>query len=418
MKKPLVIGIFCALGAVIIALGVYAASLDGRLERAGYAAAARGSAAAGELAGALAGLDEGLRAASYSADGAMRSYLCARAASDAAAAAAAMAALPGSTQELEALAGYINGAGDYALYLSRRAAAGEEPSAGEAETLKELSEAVSGISRDMGGAFAALDSGELRLDGYGEQPGEGTLGSALAGLDAALGDFPKLEYDGVYSARDAAPGLSGAGQVSEAAAREKASAFPGVGKLVSRGLTGGDAPCYCFEDGDTRVYVDGEQGRIMAVEAGEPSGELPVDAEERSLELVAELYGGEFTRVGAGATGSGLSFAPVEDGVQLLTDTVSVGFGGDGEICSVDASDYIMYNRERDLSPELTAQEAAGRLSAGLTPLGYRLALLRTDGGGEALCWSFLCSDGEGGRVTVSIDAKSGGEVKIEPYQS
>ena len=134
--------------------------------------------------------------------------------------------------------------------------------------------------------------------------------------------------------------------MSEAAAREKASAFPGVGKLVSRGSTGGDAPCYCFEDGDTRVYVDGEQGRIMAVEAGEPSGELPVDAEERSLELVAELYGGEFTRVGAGATGSGLSFAPVEVGVQLLTDTVSVGFGGDGEICSVDASDYIMYNRE------------------------------------------------------------------------
>ena len=121
MKKSTAIGIFCALGAVIIGLGAYTFTLDGRLERSGYASAAYGGAAAGELTAALSEMDGHIAALDFAGDPAMQSALCARAGADAAGAVAALTALPGSAQELEALADYINAAGDYALSLARTA---------------------------------------------------------------------------------------------------------------------------------------------------------------------------------------------------------------------------------------------------------------------------------------------------------
>ena len=78
------------------------------------------------------------------------------------------------------------------------------------------------ISADTGGIFAALDAGELELDeygAYGVEGASGTVGTALAELDAALESFPELDYDGAYARSDASPALlEGLDEVSEGAA--------------------------------------------------------------------------------------------------------------------------------------------------------------------------------------------------------
>ena len=268
MKKSVAFTIFGVMAAVIIGVGVYAWTLDSRLENAARAGAAYGGGAVGEFAGALAELDESMRESCYATDSALQSTLCAKAAANAASAVTALASMPGATQELETLSQYINGAGDYTLYLSKETAQGRTLTEDERETLSQLSAAVSDISFETGGIFAALDAGDVLLDEYGSTLSEakGTVGAALAKLDAALDDFPQLEYDGLYSYTDGTAELvDGLATVNEETARQKAADFLGVERsaLNPTGLSGGDVPCYGFEltEGDSTRWVSvTEQG--------------------------------------------------------------------------------------------------------------------------------------------------------------
>ena len=59
-------------------------------------------------------------------------------------------------------------------------------------------------------------------------------------------------------------------------------------------------------------------------------------------------------------------------------------------------------------------ESAAAVVSSSLTIEDSRLVLTRSDGGDEALCWEFACTDGDGNPVYVFVDAEMGREVKIE----
>lgn len=434
MKKSLAIAIFAVMALIIIGVGAYAWTLDSQLESAATSTSAYGGAAAGELAGALSELDEAMRESYYAMDSALQSTLCAKAAANAASAVTALASLPGSTYELELLSQYINGAGDYALYLAKETASGRSMTDEERETLLTLSEAVSNISLETGGIFAALDAGDLTLDDYGATLSEadGTVGAALVQLDAALDDFPGIEYDGKYSAAQTeAALLAGGEEVSESVARDKAAEFLGVERsaLNPTGLTGGEVPCYGFEYGDgenqSRVYVT-EMGGIVASLTGNCSsleGDLDAaSAESKAAEFLSGLLGGEFELVGSAENpgACALTFAPVENGVLLLPDAVSVTLdAATGEVCAYNAANYILNHAQRELpDPAVDMESAAALINPELTIDSVQLVLTRSDGGDEALCWEFNCSDGDGEGVDVFVDAQMGREVKIELAQA
>ena len=69
-----------------------------------------------------------------------------QAAANASGAVSALAAMPYTTTELEKLSGYINSAGDWALYLSREGAEGRLPDEETMEQLREISESVSDLA--------------------------------------------------------------------------------------------------------------------------------------------------------------------------------------------------------------------------------------------------------------------------------
>ncbi len=430
MKKSLAFTIFGIMAALIIGVGIYAWTLDSRLENAQYAGSAYGGGAMGEFTGAVARLDKTMRETCYATDSALQATLCAKAAANAASAVTALASLPGSTQELELISQYLNGAGDYALYLSKETASGRSLTDAERETLLALSSAVSGISLETGGIFAALDAGDLTLDDYGATlaDADGTVGSALLKLDAALDDFPQLDYDGIYSYTDGSAALlDGLEDVDEATALKNAADFLGVARtaLKSTGLSQGAVPCYGFEltDGDETRWVSVTQqgGIVTAVTGGCSGGERAVSAEEAERtveEFLASRFAADFTAIeSAEQPGAyAFTFAPVENGVLLLPDTISVSVdAATGEVCAYNAANYVLYHGSRAaLEADVSQDEAAGAINSALTVDGARLVLTRSDGGDEALCWEFACSNGDGERLYVFVDAKMGREVKIE----
>ena len=118
IATTIVIALLCT--ALVATAGFALAEREGGKQSA-RVGAAYGGAALGEFSMALAEMDETLSQAVYATDGALLAGLCSRAAANAASALTAMSSLPADTQELERMAGYINGAGDFLLYLARSA---------------------------------------------------------------------------------------------------------------------------------------------------------------------------------------------------------------------------------------------------------------------------------------------------------
>ena len=162
----------------------------------------------------------------------------------------ALAAMPYTTTELEKLSGYINGAGDWALYLSREGAEGRLPDEETMEQLREISSAVSDLAAQASELGTQFTEGALKLDSYGagaEDAEENTIGGELRRIDSELDEFPELEYDGKYSASAlsvTAKSLEGAESVTEEEAKSVAADFLGVDESelesVGRGRSGAE----------------------------------------------------------------------------------------------------------------------------------------------------------------------------------
>ena len=434
MKKKTASIIIAVLSVALIITGLFAwkESTDGMGHlRAGES---YGSAAMGELASSLGSMDEAMRASCYATSAPLFSQLCAKAAANAAGAVSALASLPYSTQELEKLSGYLNSAGDWALYLSREGAEGRLPDEETRQQLEEISDAVAGIAQSVMQLGTQYSDGALVLDSYAAcaDDGEtGTIGCELRRIDSELDVFPELEYDGKYSASAlsvTARSLEGAEKVTESKAKAIAADFLGVtqSELESIGRAACDLPCWSFsyegEKGDYRMISVSEQGgQVLSV-----TGSRRVRAAELDMDEAREIAQDFLGKAGVDVTepvseteDGGLAafvFAGSADGVMYPADAVSVSIALDsGEVCAYDATEYILNHTERDLGePAITAEQAAAALPGSLTALSSKLTAAVTDGGSERLCYVFACETEDETPVTVYIDAKTGAQTKIE----
>lgn len=414
----------------------WAESEDGRGAR--RIGSAYGGAALGEFAMSLGEMDETMEQSLYATDAALFSSLCSRAAANAASALTAMSSLPYSTQELERMAGYINGTGDYLLWLSREAARGTMPDARRQGELGELASGISTLADGLNRILTEHSEGGLDMDEYAsgaDSGAEDTVGSELRILEDELPEFPALEYDGEYSVtaleRESAY-LKDKAEVTEAHARSVAADFLGVAQtaLTSAGLSETDIPCYGFtasgEDGTERsIAVTQRGGVVLALSCSRAPGASSMDLEEAG-ELAARFLSNRgyegmepVSAVRAGEIGV-FTFSYAQDDVVCLPDAISVGVALDnGEICSYDATDYVMNHEARSLpEPAVSAEEAAASLPEGLSAGSQRLVVLETEGAQEVLAYEFSCRTSQGGDVRVYASASDGRQIKIEAGRS
>ena len=395
---------------------------------------AYGGAAMGELASSLGSMDEALLESRYATNAPLFSQLCAKAAANASGAVSALSSMPYSTQELEKLSGYLNSAGDWALYLSREGAEGRLPDEETRQQLEEISDAVSGIAQSVMELGTQYSDGALLLDSYAacaDDGEENTVGCELRRIDSELDEFPEMEYDGKYSASAltvAAKSLEGAENVTESEAKAIAADFLGVAQseLESVGRAACDLPCWSFslegETGDFRMISVSEQGgQVLSLTGSRRvrATELDMDEARKIAQDFLAQAGVEVTEPVSESEDGGLAaftFAGSADGVMYPADAVSISIALDsGEVCAYDATKYILNHTERDLGePEITAEQAAEALPESLTALSSQLTAALTEGGSERLCYVFACEAEDGTPVSVYIDAKTGVQTKIE----
>ena len=166
MKKSTAYIIIAVLSVALIVTGLFAWNESQNGLNAMRAGQSYGSVAMGELASSLNSMDEALRESTYATNAPLFSQLCAKAAANASGAVSALAAMPYTTTELEKLSGYINSAGDWALWLSREGAEGRLPDEETMEQLREISESVSDLAAQATQLGTQFSEGALKLDSY------------------------------------------------------------------------------------------------------------------------------------------------------------------------------------------------------------------------------------------------------------
>ncbi|OUM89722.1 MAG: germination protein YpeB [Bacillus thermozeamaize] len=108
-------------------------------------------------------------------------------------------------------------------------------------------------------------------------------------------------------------------------------------------------------------------------------------------------------------------FVPVQDGVKLMTDTVTVKVALDrGEITGFQAEEYVYHHKKRELpKPKLTEAEARKRVHADLRTPEAELTLVEDDIGNERLAYQFQ-GELNGHTYRIYIDAINGEEILVE----
>lgn len=389
-----------------------------------------------ELATAAGELDTALKKATYATTDPLRSVLYSQVYAKALTAQYALGELPYGNVELEQTAAFFAKVGDYAAALAHE----REPVSEETtDTLAQLAQAATALSRSLYSLQSDLDAGSARLEDLAAVQqrlsaawdGENAVesGSTFQTIEAEFPEVPSLIYDGPFSEHltDKVPlALEGMAAVSQDEARARAAAFlslpPEVLTLTS--VSEGVLPTYSFsgsvDGGEVYVEVTRQGGQILHYFTDRVVTDAALSVDEAILvahnyltalgyPVMAETY---YTEDGRTLT---LNLAYTQDGVICYPDLVKVTVALDnGRLVGFEAHGYLSNHRVRaDLTFGVDMETARDAVSPALTVLSYQPALIPTDGEYEVLCHEFKCANDDGEKVLVYINAATGLEEKI-----
>ncbi|QRG69884.1 germination protein YpeB [Brevibacillus choshinensis] len=109
------------------------------------------------------------------------------------------------------------------------------------------------------------------------------------------------------------------------------------------------------------------------------------------------------------------TFAPMQDGVRIYPDSVSVEVALDnGEVTAFNSTEYLFNHKKRMLSkPRLTKEEARKKVNPSVKVTSERLALIEgKNDGKEVLAWE-MAGSFEGNAYMIYINALTGEEEEV-----
>ncbi len=107
-----------------------------------------------------------------------------------------------------------------------------------------------------------------------------------------------------------------------------------------------------------------------------------------------------------------LTYVAVQEGVRMYPDVIRVRVcESKGRVVGIDAMEYLLNHKEREIGSSLTREAAQEKLSGGLEPYAAHLAVIPLDGE-ETLAHEFACNFGEEEYI-VYLDAMTGEEVQV-----
>ncbi|TGV07850.1 germination protein YpeB, partial [Mesorhizobium sp. M00.F.Ca.ET.186.01.1.1] len=109
------------------------------------------------------------------------------------------------------------------------------------------------------------------------------------------------------------------------------------------------------------------------------------------------------------------TFVPVQDGVRIYPDSVTIEIAlDDGEVTAFNSTEYLFNHKQRLLSkPRLSKEEARKKVNPSVKVTSERLALIEgKNDGKEVLTWE-LTGSFEGNSYMVYINAMNGDEEEV-----
>ena len=338
-----------------------------------------------------------------------------------------IAALPVSYTRTSSLTQFINRTGDYCRYLQNKLAYDEEITADDMDQIKSLAASCGEISDTLDELWTSGYPTDLGFESGAFMSDEQTEGN----LDFTNQEFPRLMYDGPFSesTENKEPEGLGGKEVTKEQAKTAAAEFLGIdeGMLNDDSDLNGKIQCYGFS-GETdgtqlSIYITKQGGRALWYMSYRDTGISAVPTDERYEQLVeiAKEYAKE---KGYGETESSyaqfyggmavINLAPVENDTVLYPDLIKVWVDiSQNEAAGIDANNYLMSHKERDLSQAaLSEDDAQTHVNSSMQIESVRLALIPKETNEEVLCYEFTGTIGENDFI-VYINAENGTEEDI-----
>ncbi len=348
----------------------------------------------------------------------------------------AISVLPVAELHLDKTNQFLSQVGDYAMYLSRKALAGETLTLEEQENFRHLREYAERLSDAVDELDDELERGEISFEEIQRLVSRGIdtddldeampallTNSSFDAMEGGFSGYPSLIYDGPFSDHilDKTPEITkNTPTVTEEEARSIAEKAAGKA-LPSMREESSTLPCYVFYDDSCSVAISKNGGKLcylLRPKGGEVK-ELLTEWEaiataqtflqKQGLSSMKESYYDEDDGIIT------INFAHQEGDILCYTDLIKIAVSmEDGSIVSYDARGYLVNHKERKLpAAGLSSGEAARSLSNQLTLNKSRLALIPTEGEREVLCWELDCAGNAGDHVLVYVNAQTGAEEQI-----
>lgn len=370
------------------------------------------------------GIGSNLEKLMISGSGAMEQQLLSSISRQADAAQDNLSMLPASLPSIEGALKFVNQIGDYTAVLCDRLAAGGAVS----NTDKELLLTLHTGSQELSSSLLVL-SEEIR---QGKDPF--TAAADVAQISIPLNvrtqpdiEYPSLLYDGPFSDGRGSTDFRALDSATYTAeqAMELARQFIGEDRVLSVQLIGtGSVPVPCYEitahiqGGALNLAVTQQGGQVVYMIFDGKPGESRFSQAEL-IDLASSFLktrGYPQTAVSYWSYDNALltvNFAPLQDGVILYPDLIKVEMDAStGLAVGFEAMNYLSNHVFREnLTPTLSAEDAAALLSELFTADSTRLCIIPTDSG-EALCYEFGGLAGSQ-RYLIYLDAHTGQEREI-----
>ncbi|HHW57598.1 MAG TPA: germination protein YpeB [Clostridia bacterium] len=342
--------------------------------------------------------------------------------------------LPIGQPEIDNTSKFLTQIGDYAYSLTKKAAAGQELSQQDLETITKLHNYAVFLGKNLQDLRKKIQGGyelgNLRKQGSQKmaQVDSKILNVKMNSVNQTMTNYPTLIYDGPFSenlAKAAPKGLTGS-EISYDRAVQIARDF--YGKAIESenkySPNNGKIKAYGVElksPGKLSVYINvsrkgGHVVWLMDQRTVSKVNISPSQALQYAKKFLEKHgFANMESTYSMKADGSiQFNFVPVQNEVYLYPDIVKVKVALDnGDIIGFDATAYYMNHTDRKLEkPKLTAKEAEEKVSKNLKIEDIKLTLIPLEGGREVLAYEFKGTY-KGDTFYVYINALNGNEEKI-----
>lgn len=310
---------------------------------------------------------------------------------------------------------FVNQTQDYAAYLLKKLANGEELSASERTALMSLDAVATNVYNVLED-YANSDSGMFITNGNG-MGNFGDLTDSFDQVEQNSFTYEKLIYDGPFSDSVEQKVLKTDKTVSTKKGSEIVAELFGENTFKSKIDNKGTWYSYELENGRVLLAADGRVAQYEAYNESDMSGKaLKKEDCIASAEEFCQKLGYDVKGVWVSKTQDETTYvncATVQDGVIVYPDLIKVAVDSySGKVVGMEAKAYLFNHTDWKVDfGSVSEKDAQKAVDAGLNVTNVAKSLIEKDGK-HYLAYEFQCQAGKR-QYYVYVDSETGKEVEI-----